>query len=190
MITTFAEFQAYTIWLSGCRLCYSLGYMISDFLFTGTCYLTVCSQVHATWLFVHRYMTVVYRYMTSYFLFTVTWHLTVCLQVHDIWRFVYRYMISDCLFTGTWHLTFCLQAHNIWLFVLYTEIWYLTALMEDHWCPWMSGTPGGGSVSALGVSLVSCLVINTLNVRDKQDVEMISFNLMSLLLMFIDLIDS
>lgn len=46
------------------------------------------------------------------------------------------------------------------------------------------------SVGTSAVSLVSCLVINTLNVRDKQDVEMISFNLMSLLLMFIDLIDS
>lgn len=140
MITTFAEFQAHTIWLSGCRLCYSLGYMISDFLFTGTCYLTVCSQVHVIWLFVHRYMT------------------SDCLQVHDIWLFVYRYMTSDCLFTGTWHLTFCLQVHNIWRFALYTEIWYLTALMEDRWCPWMSGTTGGGSVSALAVILVSSRV--------------------------------
>lgn len=119
-----------------------------------------------------------------------TCYLTVCSQVHDIWLFVHRYMISDCLFTGTWHLTFCLQTHNIWLFVLYTEIWYLTALMEDHWCPWMPGTPEGGSVSTLAVSLVSCLVFNTLNVREKQDVEMISFIFMSFLLMYNDLIDS
>lgn len=167
----------------------SFRHILSDFQVAGyvtlldTWYLTFCSQVHATWLFVHRYMS-------FDFLFTGTWHLTVCLQVHDIWLFVYRYMTSDCLFTGTWHLTFCLQVHNIWRFALYTEIWYLTALMEDRWCPWMSGTTGGGSVSALAVILVSCLVFNTLNVREKQDVEMISFIFMSLLLMFIDLIDS
>lgn len=148
-------------------------FMTSDCLFTGTWYLTVCLQVHDICLFVYRYI-----------------YLTVCLQVHNTLLFVYRYLTSDFLFTGTLHLTFCLQAHNIWLFVLYTEIWYLTALMEYNWCPSMSGTIGGGSVSALAVSLVSRLVFNTLNVRKKQDVEMISFIFMSFLLMFIDLIDS
>lgn len=177
-------------------------YMTFDFLFTCTWHLTFCLQVHDIGLFV-------YRFMTSDCLFTGTWYLTVCLQVHDICLFVYRYiyltvclqvhntllfvyryLTSDFLFTGTLHLTFCLQAHNIWLFVLYTEIWYLTALMEYNWCPSMSGTIGGGSVSALAVSLVSCLLFNTLNVREKQDVEMISFIFTSFLLMYIDLIDS
>lgn len=124
MITYFAEFQAHTIWLSCCRLSYSLGYMISDFLFTGTWllftgtwHLTVCLQLHATWLFVHRYMTsyflftvtrhlTVHRYVTSDFLFTGTWYLTVCLQVHDIWLFVYRHIIFDFLF--------CTKKYNIW----------------------------------------------------------------------------
>lgn len=143
MITTFAEFQAYTIWLSGCRLCYSLGYMTSDFLFIGTWHLTFCSHVHDIWLFV-------YRYMTSDFLFTGSWHLTVCLQehisvclqVHNTLLFVYRYLISDFLFTGTLHLTFWSQEHDIWLFVyrhIISDFLFCTQ-KYDIWRPWWRTT--------------------------------------------------
>lgn len=52
-----------------------------------------------------------------------------------------------------------------------------------------SPSPGGGSVSALAASLVSGSVFNPLIMRGEHDVEMISCIFMSILLMYIDLID-